>query len=237
MTDPLKTSRGRPLEPEEKDLIRAETERITAERLMLEAQTQQALDVADMVRWDKEHKKREVDTILARDFYHYIYRFNGEVEEKNVTDLTHTLSQWDRRSEEGEPFTVIFNSPGGGVVQGMALYDELRQQSRRHPITTIARGHASSMGGILMQAGDTRIVGREAWVLIHEVSGILHGSFGDMEDRMEWLKRQQDRILDIFAERSNGKRSRRQFERAWKRADFWLDAEDCISWGVADEIQ
>src|SRR5574341_658348 len=117
----------------------------------------------------------------------------------------------------------------------MALWDfllELRQ--RGHKLTTVARGYAASMAGILLQAGDERVIGPESWLLIHEASFGVVGSYGEVEDRVEWVKKIQARILDIFASRS--KLSRSQIKRRWHRKDWWLDSDEALKLGFVDRI-
>jgi ATP-dependent Clp protease protease subunit len=153
-----------------------------------------------------------------------------------VQSCIQTLTKWSRYDPECA-ITIVFTSPGGEVVAGMALFDFLNElRGKGHFLTGITRGYAASMAGILMQAFDRRIIGAQSWVLIHEISGGIMGDFGEMEDRLEWVRRVQDRILDVFAERSNGKKTRKDFAKAWSRKDFWLSADDCIAWGVCDEI-
>src|SRR5690606_40252913 len=103
----------------------------------------------------------------------------------------------------GAPITIKINSPGGSVFEGLALYDRLRALSALgHHITTVSYGMAASMGGILLQAGDTRLVAPNAWFLIHEVSTITWGNTSEIEDQIEFTRRLQDQLLEILASRS-----------------------------------
>ena len=52
---------------------------------------------------------------------------------------------------------------------------------------------------------------------------------------MEWVKKIQKRILNIFAERS--KMTARQIERKWHRKDWWLSSDDCLRLGFVDEVK
>lgn len=172
---------------------------------------------------------------LARNKYHHLYPFNAEVDDQSVIRCIERLSYWSR-TEPGCDIEIVFNSPGGSVTDGLALYDfiqELRRQG--HNITTHTRGYAASMAGILLQAGDVRVMGKEAWVLIHEVSFSAIGKIGEVEDTTEWVKKIQKRIVAIFAERS--KLTARQIERRWKRKDWWLSSDECKKLGLVDEVR
>jgi ATP-dependent Clp protease protease subunit len=144
------------------------------------------------------------------------------------------LSTWNR-TEPGSAIQIVFNSPGGEVTSGLALYDFiLSLRADGHHITTTSLGMAASMAGILLQAGDTRSMASEAWLLIHEASFGVSGSFGDVEDRVKWIERIQDRILDIFAARSN--LTKGQIKRRWHRKDWWLSSDEALTLGFIDEI-
>ena len=129
----------------------------------------------------------------------------------------------------------MLNSPGGNVFAGLALYDAITDlKARGHKVTTVARGYAASMGGILLQAGTERVVGANAQVLIHEVSTMDSGKTSELEDNLKFQKKLQDRLLAILAERST--LTKAQIARRWKKTDWWLDADECIEYGIADRI-
>ena len=132
--------------------------------------------------------------------------------------------------------TIVFNSPGGEVTEGLALFDFIQElRSRGHEIETISIGMAASMAGILLQAGDNRVMGKNAVILIHEVSSITYGGASSMADDLKFVEMLQDKILDILAERST--LTKRQIRNRWLRKDWWLDAETALKFGFIDSIQ
>jgi ATP-dependent Clp endopeptidase proteolytic subunit ClpP len=219
-----------------------------AQRLVLEAkaaqhkaEAQKALHEAESARieaakssidLERAHEKRERE--LVADDRHYIYRFVGEVSSATVRAAMDELTIWSRR-KPGADITIIFFSPGGDVVSGMAFWDFLQElRSMGHHLTTVARGYAASMAGILLQAGDERVIGRESWLLIHEASFGVAGSYGEVADRVEWIKRIQDRILEIFANRS--KLGKSAIKNRWHRKDWWLSSDEALKLGFVDRI-
>jgi ATP-dependent Clp protease protease subunit len=121
------------------------------------------------------------------------------------------------------------------VLDGLALFDYLRQlRSIGHPVRTMALGRAASMGAVLLQAGSKRVIGRNAFLLIHEVSHLSVGKVSEMEDGVGFTKRLQQRLLAILAERST--LTERELSRRWVRRDWWLDAEEAVALGLADEL-
>jgi len=210
-----------------------------ARKLAAEAMTAECHATAAALDLEKKKEAREVE--LASDRYAHLYRFTTQVSDKSVPDCINVLSAWARITP-GCPIEIVFNSPGGNVIDGMALFDFLKGlEHSGHHLTTTALGIAASMAGILMQAGQTRRMGKEAWVLIHQGSFGASGSYGSVEDTVEWVKKIQERILDIFATRvaqSNASHpmSRAQIKRNWERKDWWLSSADCLKFGFVDEV-
>jgi ATP-dependent Clp endopeptidase proteolytic subunit ClpP len=172
---------------------------------------------------------------LTNDYYLRIYPFTSSVDSNTVKGCINQLNVW-HRLEPTAPAEIIFTSPGGSVVDGLALYDHiLYLRDAGMPINTVAIGMAASMAGILLQAGEKRILGRESWLMIHEVSFGTHGKIGEIEDTTAWVKAVQRRVLNIFSARS--KMSVRQLDTKWKRKDWWIDSDEALRLGLIDEVR
>ncbi len=181
-----------------------------------------------------EIERRHVDW-ANNDEWRHIYFFNDSITPDSVEACMAALDRWSRR-DPGCDITIIINSPGGNVIAGMQLYDYIRMISRQgHHITTMALGMAASMGGILLQAGDTRVMGRETYILVHEVASVAWGKMGEIEDEVEFLHKIQDRILGIFADRT--KLTKAQLAKNWKRKDWWFDSTEALRDGFVDEVR
>jgi ATP-dependent protease ClpP protease subunit len=169
-----------------------------------------------------------------------VYRFNDGVSQASVDKCIAALARWHRLDPECG-IEVIFNSPGGGVVSGMALFDALQRLSIRgggtHKMTIGVAGYAASMAGILVQAADVRWMGRESYFMIHEVSAGTGGKIGDMQDDVKFYKAICDRVVRIFVDRAEGKISKRTFESKWRRQDWWMLSHDAHKYGFVDELR
>ena len=182
---------------------------------------------------DREKEKREEELVADRRFH--LYRFTGAVDSASVAKCIDQLNFWDR-TEEPSRFTIELFSPGGAVIAGMALFDHIvTLRNKGWHVTTTARGFAASMGGVLLQAGDVRTMGKESYILIHEVQAAAMGTMGEIEDEVEFLKRIQERILRIFAERSN--LSVTQLRNRWRRKNWWLDSDEALKLCIVDEVR
>lgn len=210
-------------------------EKLRAEAERQRAEARGAALLAEQTALELRREQRKEQEELTRDKYHKVYVFNGAVTNNSVAACMTQLNEWSRL-EPGCDMEIILDSPGGEVIPGMALFDFLRGlRARGHFITTVALGYAASMAGLLLQAGTQRVMGREAYVLIHEVSTGAIGKIGEIEDEVKFVKKIQKRVLDIFAERS--KKGREYFARRWRRKDWWLDSEECLKIGFVDEVR
>lgn len=164
------------------------------------------------------------------------YRFYDSVDALTCEAAIEKLDFWSRR-EPGKDIQIEFNSPGGSVIHGLALYDFIQELRRRgHYITTLTRGMAASMGGILLQAGDKRVMDENAHILIHEVSSLGVGKLSEVEDEVRFMKLLwEQRLVRILAQRST--LSAKQIINKAARKDWWFGADDALELGFVDEVQ
>ena len=171
----------------------------------------------------------------ASDDHHRVYRFLGTVNTAKVQDAVETLTVF-HRVDPGCDITMIIDSPGGGITEGFHLFDTiLWLRKEGHHVTTIANGMAASMGGVLLQAGSTRIMTPQSSLLIHEAAFGAGGSMGTVEDQVEYVKMLQERILVILTERST--MSKQQIKNRWKRKNWWLMSDEALKLGFVDEVK
>jgi ATP-dependent Clp protease protease subunit len=206
----------------------AEARKVTAEAITAEAEAEKAqLELCKL----KTERKR----LKAGDSENHVYRFNGGVDKASVAKCRCKLTQWSRLSP-GCDIEIVFASPGGGITAGFELFDYIQQlRGLGHQVTTGSLGMAASMAGILLQAGDTRWLGQQSWILIHRAAFGAIGKTFEIEDEVAWIKRIEERIIHIFASRSNLTKSK--IKRNWDRKDWWINADEALEMGLVDEIR
>ncbi|MBO0676862.1 ATP-dependent Clp protease proteolytic subunit [Mycolicibacterium sp. S2-37] len=194
-------------------------------------------------RIQKEH---EHAIASVQDYFHHEYLFDDPINAKSVYSCLTTLSAWDRIKADC-PMNITFKSPGGSVIDGMHLFDQLTAYSLRgggkHEVTITVRGYACSMAGILLQAADVRRIGPEAYLMIHEVSSFAQGKIGEMKDEVQFLEHMSKRVANLFVQRAREVKGEDAItyekftgDEGWKRRDWWLDSQQALSYGFADEI-
>jgi ATP-dependent Clp endopeptidase proteolytic subunit ClpP len=208
----------------------AQAEKSRAEARKAAAEARRAeLELAKALR----HEAAE----LTKDEHNHLYRFVGPVTGASVAACMARLTEWHRQSP-GCDIEIVFTSPGGSVIDGFVLFDFVRGLSAAgHNITVGVLGMAASMAGILLQMGDHRWVGKEGWVMIHRAAFGAQGKTFEIEDEVEWVRRVEARILNIFVTRSGGLLTAAKIKRNWDRKDWWLTSDEALSLGVVDEVR
>lgn len=122
----------------------------------------------------------------------------------------------------GQPIKVRFNSPGGDVQEGFAMYDELRRYAKDNnvQIYTYAESYLASIVTVPFLAGDIREISRTLEPFIHNA---WMGGEGDSN----FFKRNADEL-----ERCNEKIARHYSEHTdltYDEARLLMDAETSIT--------
>lgn len=208
--------------------------RLIKESELFEAQRRQADTETALKQVELEVGQRVWDIQQATPGEAGEFIFYADVDERSVYATLQNLENYSRRNP-GKPMTLVFDSPGGSIFDGLHLYDFLQEIKRRgHHLTTRSLGMAASMGAILLQAGNHREMSRNGFMLIHEASAFAGGKLTTMKDETALIQRLEDKLVDILAERST--LSVRQLKTKMNRKDYWLDAPEALSVGLIDAI-
>ena len=186
---------------------------------------------------EKRSHKRSAD---GEGWHRGLFVFNGPISRTNCEVMVYDLEKF-HRVHPGKPITLTIQSEGGSVLDGWALYDTLRTLSAQgHTVTTRVRGYAASMGAVVFQAGDHRVMGAESHLMLHEVSAGAFGKLHEIKDQAKFIKRLNMRIFRVIAERANESGDFQHTGTSlyeWAEAkDRWVNAETAVERGFADAI-
>ena len=128
---------------------------------------------------------------------------------------------------------IYFNSPGGAVHAGMGIYDTMQYITA--DVATICTGMAASMAAVLLTAGTTgkRSALRHSRVMIHQPMGGASGQASDIEITAREILKIKKELYTIISDHSG-----KPVEQVEKDADrdYWMTAEEAVSYGMIDEI-
>ena len=123
------------------------------------------------------------------------------------------------------------NSFGGSVFAGLSATDYVK--SSPVPIRTVVEGCAASAATLFSVVAHHRVIRRNSFMLIHQLSSGMWGKYEEMKDAMENNDLFMRIIKDIYEEHT--KLPKRKINEILKR-DLWFDAETCLEYGLVDEI-
>jgi ATP-dependent Clp protease, protease subunit len=156
----------------------------------------------------------------------------GAVDDKSAKDITNRLMYLEA-IDPGKEITFYINSPGGVVTSGMVIYDTMQMISS--PVSTVCMGMAASMGSILLSGGakGKRFIFPSGEVMIHQPSGGGQGVSADLEIMAIQVQKVKEMGADILAK--NCGKTRDQIMKDFDR-DYWMDANEAISYGIVDGL-
>jgi ATP-dependent Clp endopeptidase proteolytic subunit ClpP len=123
------------------------------------------------------------------------------------------------------------NSPGGSVFDAVAIYNALK----RHPgeITVWIDGIAASAASYIAMAGDEIVMPENAFMMIHDPSGLVMGTAEDMRSTAEALDKVKGSLIQGYAAKS-GKAD--EDIATLMAAETWIDAREALDLGFIDRI-
>ncbi len=126
---------------------------------------------------------------------------------------------------------VFINSPGGSIFEALAIFNQFR---RAEPtVNMFIDGVAASAAAFVAMAGDEITIAENAFIIIHNPSGLVVGESKDMKmlaDRLDMLR---DSIVAMLAGRSG--QTEKQVA-LWMDAETWFTAEEAVDLGFADVL-
>lgn len=148
----------------------------------------------------------------------------------DALDHKSVKARLDALADKSE-ITILINSPGGFVTEGLAIYDAIRSHPA-HVIIEIS-ALAASMASVVAMAGDTIRMSENALLMIHNPGTVIFGTADEFRKQADTLDKMMARMLAIYAKRT-GLPDRRIS--AIMDAETWLDAEEALAHGFIDEI-
>jgi len=125
------------------------------------------------------------------------------------------------------------NSPGGVVTSGLAIYDTM--QYIRPDVSTVCIGQASSMGSLLLAAGqkNKRYALPNARIMIHQPSGGAQGQATDIEIQAREILSLRARLNQIYVTHTG--RDLKEIETSMER-DRFMTPQEAREFGLIDEV-
>lgn len=138
--------------------------------------------------------------------------------------------EWDAIRDRSA-ITLLLNSYGGSVFEGLALYNVIAQD--REKVTVEVLGIAASIASVIGLAGGRLVMREGTFFMIHDPFGFAMGTAAEMRKMAETLDKIGGEIADIYEPRTGLTRDEVV---AAMSAETWYTAAEALAVGFADEI-
>lgn len=177
-------------------------------------------------RWNTGIKAADSDSERVINIFDVIGQdyWTGEgITSKRVAGILRSMGKGD--------VTVNINSPGGDLVEGLAIYNLLREHDGN--VTVKVVGLAASAASIIAMAGDTIQIARAGFLMVHNTWIAAIGNRHDLRTASDWLEPFDAAMADIYAAKT-GEKSDKMAK--LMDAESWINGSSAIDQGFADEL-
>lgn len=140
----------------------------------------------------------------------------------------------DLLDEKNQTITIFFNSQGGYLYDGLAMYDAIR--ACQSHVVMIGRGSLMSMAPVVFQAADERILEPNTTVMLHQCV-VYNDDSGPLEQAirsLEEVRRVEARRQKIIADAMNI--TLKELKEKY-RLDTYFTASQAVAVGLADKVR
>jgi ATP-dependent protease ClpP protease subunit len=187
---------------------------------------------------EDESKDQDVDDcvkIIGNEILFY-----GEIDRENALDFVEKFKKLEiellKKMAElvgYEPMIrVHIMSEGGDIFSGLNMMNVLEKS--RVKVVTIAQGACCSAATFLLLGGSERRMGRNAYLLIHQISTEFWGNFQDLKTEMKSSEKFMKMLKKMYLSKTNI--PEKKFKRLMKK-DVYLTPEKCIKYGIVSALE
>lgn len=159
----------------------------------------------------------------------------GPIDSEMADAFTEQMLILNRESAT-EPITVLINSTGGSVSQGLLMYDVI--QGSIAPVRLVCKGEAYSMAAILLASGNPkygRYILPNSKVMIHEplIQGGVGGKTSSIKSISDSLIETRKKLNGILAKHTGHTLEEIDEATAY---DHYFTAEEAVEFGLCDKV-
>lgn len=126
-------------------------------------------------------------------------------DDNGVFSLSFVRKLFESNPQEND-FRFDLHCPGGEVEEGFAIYDYLRTSGKNIYMNIDGACHSMAVTLLLAAPKENRSANPNSIALIHQVNGFASGSTSAVESQAKDMRMLQNKMLDIYAERTGTQR-------------------------------
>lgn len=125
------------------------------------------------------------------------------------------------------------NSNGGDVFDGQAIHSLIK--NHKGFVTAYIDGLAASIATVIAMGADKVIMPKNAMMMIHNAWTGLYGNANDLRKMADDLDHINDTIVNTYLAKVKDKTDEATIRDLMDK-ESWLNAEECLSLGLCDEV-
>lgn len=139
---------------------------------------------------------------------------------------------YDLKQITAKDITLTINSPGGSLIDGIAIYNGLRN----HPANVTVRvlGIAASIASVIAMAGNKIVMPANTFMMIHSPMNAMQGNAAEMRDMADLLDKLETSLIGTYMARTG--KSHEEIK-VLLDAETMMTAAEAVEMGFADEIE
>ena len=180
-----------------------------------------------------------LDPIMYQYFNNLLNRrtivLNSEIDENILENVVLPLKDFEE-DDNHKPITLILNTPGGSVADGLMLCNII--DNYKKPLEIIVPSYACSMGTIILCAGNknpnvTKKCYPFTFGLFHSGQTFVGGETTSVKDTIDFNENVDNRIRQYIVANTNI--SDDLYEKH-HRKQWYITADEMLDYGLVDEI-
>lgn len=130
---------------------------------------------------------------------------------------------------------ILLNSPGGDVIETLALIDFMQSQKEQGiKFNIIVRGSAMSAAALLLTCGTgLRAASKHSKIMIHQLSTVVVGKLSDVKSNAKFSEELENDCNQLMADNSS---MDKEYWEGISSSDYFISSEKALELGIIDKI-
>lgn len=130
---------------------------------------------------------------------------------------------------------ILLNSPGGDVIETLALIDFIQSQKEQGiTFNIIVRGAAMSAAALLLTCGTgVRAASKHSKIMVHQLSTVVVGKLSDIKSNAKFSEQLEDDCNKLMADHS---KMDKEYWEDISSSDYFMSADKALELGIIDKV-
>lgn len=158
-----------------------------------------------------------------------------EIQAGLTFDIVSKVRLLKKINGELDTINVLLNSPGGDVIETLALIDYIKSQKDQGiKFNIIVRGAAMSAAALLLTCGTgIRAASKHSKIMVHQLSTVVVGKLSDVKSNAKFSEELENDCNQLMADNTN---KDKEYWEGISSSDYFMSAEKALDLGIIDKI-